>query len=120
MSKLLILRGVAKNNFSVFRHGAQSISLSKFIPGIVKLLSDPTSSVRDTAFSTVVELYKHIGERLRMDLQRKNLIPAARLPALMQRFDEVKEAGELLFTAVANDRKLTSKFYYLKCDLFIF
>lgn len=90
-------------------HGAQSISLSKFIPGIVKLLSDPTSSVRDTAFSTVVELYKHIGERLRMDLQRKNLVPAARLPVLMQRFDEVKEAGELLFTAVANDRTGSGK-----------
>lgn len=89
-----------------FRHGSQSITLSKFIPSIVKLLSDPTATVRDTAFSTIVELYRHIGERLRVDLQRKNIVPAAKLPALLARFDEVKAAGELLQSAVTSDCKL--------------
>lgn len=80
-------------------HGAQSVTLNKFIPHIVKLLSDPTGTVRDTAFSTLVDLYKHVGEKLRADLQRRNLVPSARLPALQVRFDEVRAAGELLPTA---------------------
>ncbi|KAF5301656.1 hypothetical protein FQA39_LY10703 [Lamprigera yunnana] len=84
-------------------HGAQSVTLNKFIPYIVKLLSDPTSTVRDTAFSTLVDLYKHVGEKLRVDLQRRNLVPNTRLPALLLRFDEVKSAGELLPTASSMD-----------------
>lgn len=80
-------------------HGAHSVTLSKFIPYIVKLLFDPTATVRDTAFSTLVDLYKHVGEKLKVDLQRRNLVPSTRLPALLARFDEVKSAGELLPTA---------------------
>lgn len=85
--------------FFNFRHGAQSVTLSKFISHIVKLLSDPTATVRDTAFNTLVDLYKHVGEKLRIDLQKRNLVPSARLPNLLSRFDEVKNAGELLSTA---------------------
>nr|CAI5847559.1 unnamed protein product [Callosobruchus analis] len=66
-------------------YGTQSLSLSKFIPDIAGLLSDPTPSVRDTAFSTLVELYRHVGERLRIDLQRKQLVPASKWPALSAR-----------------------------------
>lgn len=69
------------------------------MPYIATLLSDQSATVRDTAFSTLIELYKHVGEKLRKDLQKKNLIPATKLPALLARFDEVKEAGELLPTA---------------------
>lgn len=63
------------------------------------MLSDPTVTVRDTALSTLVDLYKHVGEKLRIDIQKKNLVPAARLPGLLSRFDEVRNAGELLPTA---------------------
>ncbi|XP_008196426.1 CLIP-associating protein isoform X5 [Tribolium castaneum] len=84
-------------------HGAQSLTISRFIPDIVKLLSDPTSSVRDTAFNTLVDLYKHVGEKLRVDLQRRNIVPPAKWQALSARFDEVKDSGELLLTATRND-----------------
>lgn len=94
-------------NLIFCRHGAQSITISKFIPSVAKLLSDPTATVRDTAFSTVVELYKHIGERLRMDLQRKNIVPAAKLPGLLARFDEVKAGGEMLRSATNFDCKFS-------------
>ncbi|VEN50081.1 unnamed protein product, partial [Callosobruchus maculatus] len=83
-------------------YGTQSLSLSKFIPDIAGLLSDPTPAVRDTAFSTLVELYRHVGERLRIDLQRKQLVPASKWPALNARFDEAKLADDLLPTAVKN------------------
>lgn len=87
------------------------MTLSKFIPHIVKLLSDPTATVRDTAFSTLVDLYKHVGEKLRLDIQKRNLVPASRLPNLLARFDEVKNAGELLPTATSN---MECKFSLLK------
>ncbi|CAH1123842.1 unnamed protein product [Ceutorhynchus assimilis] len=80
-------------------HGAHSLTLSKFIPDIVKLLSDPTSSVRDTAFNTLVDLYKHVGEKLRLDIQKRNLVPQAKWLVLAARFDEVRNSGELLPTA---------------------
>ncbi|CAH1986214.1 unnamed protein product [Acanthoscelides obtectus] len=83
-------------------YGTNSLSLSKFIPDIAGLLSDPTPSVRDTAFNTLVELYRHVGERLRIDLQRKQLVPASKWSALTARFDEAKLAEELLPTAVKN------------------
>lgn len=73
--------------------------MSKFTPDIVKLLSDPISTVRDTAFNTLVDLYKHVGEKLRADLQKRNLVPQGKWPALSARFDEVKNSGELLLTA---------------------
>lgn len=95
-----------------YRHGTQSVTISKFIPYIATLLSDQSGTVRDTAFSTLIELYKHVGERLRKDLQKKNLIPPTRLPALLARFDEVKQAGELLPTAsTAMERKYCLIFF---------
>ncbi|XP_076259112.1 CLIP-associating protein isoform X26 [Rhynchophorus ferrugineus] len=80
-------------------HGAHSLTLNKFTPDIVKLLSDPTSSVRDTAFSTLVDLYKHVGEKLRVDLQKRNLVPQAKWVTLSSRFDEARNNEELLPTA---------------------
>ncbi|CAG2062336.1 unnamed protein product [Timema podura] len=59
-------------------HGPQSLSISRLIAPIVKLLSDPMSPVRDTAFNTLVEIYRHVGERLRSDLQRKHAVPSSR------------------------------------------
>ncbi|KAJ4439828.1 hypothetical protein ANN_07956, partial [Periplaneta americana] len=59
-------------------HGAQSLSVSRLVPSIVKLLSDPMSIVRDTAFNTLVEVYRHVGDRLRIDLQKKHNVPASK------------------------------------------
>ncbi len=62
----------------LFSHGAQSLLVSKFIASIVSLLSDPTAPVRDAAFATLVEIYRHVGERVKMDLQRKYQVPPAK------------------------------------------
>ena len=68
-----------KNQFYIyFRYGAQSLTVTKFLAAIVGLLSDATASVREAAFSTLVEIYTHIGERLRIDLQRKHQVPPAK------------------------------------------
>ena len=52
--------------------------MSKFLASIVSLLSDPTSPVRDAASATLVEVYRHVGERLRMDLGKKYQVPPAK------------------------------------------
>lgn len=82
------------------RHGTHSLTLNKFIPDIVNLLSDPTVTVRDTAFSTLVDLYKHVGDKLRVDLQKRNIVPQSKWPILSQRFEEARARGELLPTAL--------------------
>lgn len=88
------------NSRYCFRHGTHSLTLSKFIPDIVNLLSDPSVAVRDTAFSTLVDLYKHVGDKLRIDLQKRNLVPPSKWSTLTQRFDEAKARGELLPSAL--------------------
>ena len=61
-----------------FRYGAQSLIVSRFLHHIVALYSDPTAPVRDAAASTLVEIYRHIGDRVRVDLQKKHQIPPAK------------------------------------------
>ncbi|XP_043239650.1 CLIP-associating protein 1-B-like isoform X3 [Amphibalanus amphitrite] len=80
-------------------HGAHAIQLSRLLPSVVKLLSDPAAPVRDTAFNTLVEVYKHVGERVRLDLQKKFSVPPAKLGPLMATFDQVKESGQMMPTA---------------------
>ncbi|KAM7314811.1 CLIP-associating protein 1 [Ixodes scapularis] len=81
------------------RFGTQGLSLIKFMPLIAKLLGDPNSQVRDTAFQTLVCIYMHVGEKVRMDLGKKYDIPAAKLQALFTKFDEIRNTGQLLPTA---------------------
>uniref|UniRef100_A0A668SRX1 TOG domain-containing protein n=1 Tax=Oreochromis aureus TaxID=47969 RepID=A0A668SRX1_OREAU len=54
-------------------YGAQGLTLSKIVPHICNLLGDPTSQVRDGAMSSLVEIYRHVGERVRLDLSKKGL-----------------------------------------------
>uniref|UniRef100_A0A669PWW4 Cytoplasmic linker associated protein 1 n=1 Tax=Phasianus colchicus TaxID=9054 RepID=A0A669PWW4_PHACC len=53
--------------------GAQSLTLSKIVPHICNLLGDPNSQVRDAAINSLVEIYRHVGERVRADLSKKGL-----------------------------------------------
>ena len=72
-----IFRKMLRKNF-FFRYGAQSLIVSRFLHHIVALYSDPTAPVRDAAASTLVEIYRHIGDRVRVDLQKKHHIPPAK------------------------------------------
>ena len=46
--------------------------VSKFIPSLVILLSDQNLQVRDTSMVTLVEIYKHVGDKLRHEILRKH------------------------------------------------
>ncbi|XP_020281280.1 CLIP-associating protein 1-A isoform X3 [Pseudomyrmex gracilis] len=84
-------------------HGADEMALSGVIPNIVKLLSDPSEKVRETALNTLADIYRHVGERLRVDLQRKHDVPQAKMLLLIERFDQLKAAGDLLPSAMSSD-----------------
>lgn len=84
-------------------HGADEMMLSGVIPSIVKLLSDPSEKVRETALNTLADIYRHVGERLRVDLQRKHNVPQAKLLLLIEKFDQLKAAGDLLPLAMSSD-----------------
>ncbi|XP_036965749.1 CLIP-associating protein 1a isoform X33 [Acanthopagrus latus] len=76
-------------------YGAQGLTLSKIVPHICNLLGDPTSQVRDGAMSSLVEIYRHVGERVRMDLSKKGL-PQSRLNVIFSKFDEVQRSGNMI------------------------
>ncbi|XP_076310026.1 CLIP-associating protein 1-B-like isoform X5 [Tachypleus tridentatus] len=84
---------------TLVRHGSHSLTLSKLMPSVVKLLSDPHSQVRETANNTIVEIYKHVGEKVRHDLTKKHNIPTAKLQGIFARFDEIKTSGSFLPSA---------------------
>ncbi|XP_051564143.1 CLIP-associating protein 1-like [Myxocyprinus asiaticus] len=76
-------------------YGAQGLTLSKIVPHICNLLGDPTSQVRDAAMNCLVEIYRHVGEKVRVDLSKKGL-PQSRLNVIFSRFDEVQRSGNMI------------------------
>ncbi|XP_029597443.1 CLIP-associating protein 1-B isoform X7 [Salmo trutta] len=82
-------------------YGAQGLTLSKIVPHICNLLGDPTSQVRDGAMNCLVEIYRHVGERVRMDLGKKGL-PQSRLNVIFSKFDEVQRSGNMILSPVSD------------------
>ncbi|KAL2087913.1 hypothetical protein ACEWY4_016741 [Coilia grayii] len=82
-------------------YGAQGLILNKIVPHICNLLGDPTSQVRDGAMNCLVEIYRHVGERVRMDLGKKGL-PQSRLNVIFSKFDEVQRSGNMVLSADKN------------------
>ncbi|MEE6512126.1 hypothetical protein FKM82_019048 [Ascaphus truei] len=76
-------------------YGANSLTLSKIVPHICNLLGDPNSQVRDAAINSLVEIYRHVGERVRADLSKKGL-PQSRLNVIFTKFDEVQKSGTMI------------------------
>ncbi|XP_045905855.1 CLIP-associating protein 1-B-like isoform X15 [Micropterus dolomieu] len=81
--------------------GSQSLTLSKIVPHICNLLGDPTSQVRDGAMNCLVEIYRHVGERVRMDLGKKGL-PQSRLNVIFSKFDEVQRSGNMVLSPASD------------------
>uniref|UniRef100_G1PME5 Cytoplasmic linker associated protein 1 n=1 Tax=Myotis lucifugus TaxID=59463 RepID=G1PME5_MYOLU len=78
--------------------GAHTLTLNKIVPHICNLLGDPNSQVRDAAINSLVEIYRHVGERVRADLSKKGL-PQSRLNLIFTKFDEVQKSGNMIQSA---------------------
>uniref|UniRef100_A0A452SSS0 Cytoplasmic linker associated protein 2 n=1 Tax=Ursus americanus TaxID=9643 RepID=A0A452SSS0_URSAM len=55
--------------------GAQPLVLSKLVPHLCILFGDSNSQVRDAAVLAIVEIYRHVGERVRVDLCKRGIPP---------------------------------------------
>ncbi|XP_058475557.1 CLIP-associating protein 2 isoform X1 [Solea solea] len=75
-------------------YGAQSLSLSKIVPHLCSLTGDQNPQVREAAITSLVDVYRHVGERVRADVGKRGL-PAARLQAIFARFDEALNSGNM-------------------------
>ncbi|XP_035134497.1 CLIP-associating protein 2 isoform X9 [Callithrix jacchus] len=77
--------------------GAQPLVISKLVPHLCVLFGDSNSQVRDAAISAIVEIYRHVGEKVRMDLYKRG-IPPARLEMIFAKFDEVQSSGGMILS----------------------
>jgi CLIP-associating protein 1/2 len=75
--------------------GASTIQLNKLVPLICKLVSDSNGTVRQQAIDTLVEIYRHVGEKVRGDIAKRD-IPEAKLKQLYDKFDDVVASGRMI------------------------
>uniref|UniRef100_A0AAZ3RTA9 TOG domain-containing protein n=1 Tax=Oncorhynchus tshawytscha TaxID=74940 RepID=A0AAZ3RTA9_ONCTS len=75
-------------------YGAQPLRLSKIVPHLCTLTGDQNPQVREAATTSLVDVYRHIGERVRADLGKSGL-PAGRLQTIYGRFDEALNSGNM-------------------------
>uniref|UniRef100_A0A4W5RQ44 Cytoplasmic linker associated protein 1 n=1 Tax=Hucho hucho TaxID=62062 RepID=A0A4W5RQ44_9TELE len=97
-------------------YGAQGLTLSKIVPHICNLLGDPTSQVRDGAINCLVEIYRHVGERVRMDLGKKGL-PQSRLNVIFSKFDEVQRSGNMILSPVSGEHSTSFNRFVVKLTI---
>ncbi|XP_051467973.1 CLIP-associating protein 2 isoform X35 [Apus apus] len=83
-------------------YGAQPLTLSKLVPHLCTAFGDSNSQVRDAAILAIVEVYRHVGEKVRVDLAKRG-IPPGRLQTIFAKFDEVRNSGNMILSSI-NDK----------------
>ncbi|XP_062425475.1 CLIP-associating protein 2 isoform X11 [Rhea pennata] len=82
-------------------YGAQPLILSKLVPHLCVLFGDSNSQVRDAAILAIVEVYRHVGEKVRIDLNKRG-IPPGRLQTIFAKFDEVRNSGNMILSSISD------------------
>uniref|UniRef100_A0A803JPX6 CLIP-associating protein 1 n=1 Tax=Xenopus tropicalis TaxID=8364 RepID=A0A803JPX6_XENTR len=81
--------------------GSHKASLTASPVSPCSALSPPLCAslqVRDAAINCLVEIYRHVGERVRADLSKKGL-PQSRLNVIFTKFDEVQKSGTMILSS---------------------
>ncbi|RXM34177.1 CLIP-associating protein 2 [Acipenser ruthenus] len=84
---------------SINMYGAKPLTLNKLMPFLCTLLGDSNNQVRETAIMAVLDIYRHVGEKVRIDLSKRGL-PAARLQTIFNKFDEARNSGNMVLSSV--------------------
>ncbi|NXG44310.1 CLAP2 protein, partial [Psilopogon haemacephalus] len=82
-------------------YGSQPLVLSKLVPHLCTAFGDSNSQVRDAAILAIVEIYRHVGEKVRIDLTKRG-IPPGRLQTIFAKFDEVRNSGNMILSSVGD------------------
>ncbi|NWT65377.1 CLAP2 protein, partial [Prunella himalayana] len=81
--------------------GAQPLILSKLVPHLCIAFGDSNSQVRDAAILAIVEVYRHVGEKVRIDLTKRG-IPPGRLQTIFAKFDEIRNSDNMILSNVSD------------------
>uniref|UniRef100_A0A8C8H2V1 TOG domain-containing protein n=2 Tax=Oncorhynchus tshawytscha TaxID=74940 RepID=A0A8C8H2V1_ONCTS len=76
----------------------------------------PDTQVRDGAMNCLVEIYRHVGERVRMDLGKKGL-PQSRLNVIFSKFDEVQRSGNMILSPVSGKHSTSFNSFLVKLTI---
>ncbi|KAF1546905.1 CLIP-associating protein 2, partial [Eudyptula albosignata] len=82
-------------------YGAQPLILSKLVPHLCTVFGDSNSQVRDAAVLAIVEVYRHVGDKVRIDLTKRG-IPPGRLQTIFAKFDEVRNSGNMILSSISD------------------
>ncbi|KAM4906988.1 CLIP-associating protein 2 isoform 2-T2 [Sylvia borin] len=82
-------------------YGAQPLVLSKLVPHLCIAFGDSNSQVRDAAILAIVEVYRHVGEKVRIDLTKRG-IPPGRLQTIFAKFDEIRNSDNMILSNVSD------------------
>ncbi|NXL50876.1 CLAP2 protein, partial [Podilymbus podiceps] len=82
-------------------YGAQPLILSKLVPHLCIVFGDSNSQVRDAAILAIVEVYRHVGEKVRIDLTKRG-IPPGRLQTIFAKFDEERNSGNMILSSISD------------------
>ncbi|XP_075349520.1 CLIP-associating protein 2 isoform X7 [Mycteria americana] len=82
-------------------YGAQPLILSKLVPHLCTAFGDSNSQVRDAAILAIIEVYRHVGEKVRVDLTKRG-IPPGRLQTIFAKFDEVRNSGNMILSSISD------------------
>ncbi|NXB36042.1 CLAP2 protein, partial [Eulacestoma nigropectus] len=82
-------------------YGAQPLILSKLVPHLCLAFGDSNSQVRDAAILAIVEVYRHVGEKVRIDLTKRG-IPPGRLQTIFAKFDEIRSSDNMILSSVSD------------------
>ncbi|NXI31223.1 CLAP2 protein, partial [Sterrhoptilus dennistouni] len=82
-------------------YGAQPLILSKLVPHLCVAFGDSNSQVRDAAILAIVEVYRHVGEKVRIDLTKRG-IPPGRLQTIFAKFDEIRNSDNMILSNVSD------------------
>ncbi|NXL72704.1 CLAP2 protein, partial [Leptocoma aspasia] len=82
-------------------YGAQPLILSKLVPHLCIAFGDSNSQVRDAAILAIVEVYRHVGEKVRIDLTKRG-IPPGRLQTIFSKFDEIRNSDNMILSNISD------------------
>ncbi|XP_039405505.1 CLIP-associating protein 2 isoform X16 [Corvus cornix cornix] len=82
-------------------YSAQPLVLSKLVPHLCIAFGDSNSQVRDAAILAIVEVYRHVGEKVRIDLTKRG-IPPGRLQTIFAKFDEIRNSDNMILSSVSD------------------
>lgn len=84
---------------TINKFGDKALKIGGHVKTMGGLIGDRDADVREASMSTLVEVYRNVGNRIRRDLGKLDGIPPAKMQILNERFDAVLHSGTMTVSA---------------------